>query len=118
LLAQSALQVTAIFAGNNFIAIGVLQALREIGISVPEDISVVVFDDLPETYTREPFLTVAVQPAYELGKTATALLLEQLKEPIRYEAQEIVLPTQLIVRSSTKAVGGGIQAQTAENRRI
>jgi len=105
LLTQSALEVTAIFAANNFIAIGVLRALREFALRVPEDISVVVFDDLPETYTWEPFLTVAAQPAYELGKEATALLLQRIKEPADYEIQEIVLPTELIVRNSTRSVG-------------
>jgi LacI family transcriptional regulator len=106
LLARPALQATALFAANNFIAIGVLRALREAGLRVPEDISLVVFDDLPDTYTWEPFLTVAAQPAYELGKTATTLLLQRLAEPAQGEPQEIVLPTELIVRASTRAVNG------------
>jgi LacI family transcriptional regulator len=95
---------TALFAANNFIAIGALRALREAGRRVPEDLSLVVFDDLPDTYTWEPFMTVAAQPAYELGKTAAALLLARIAEPAQEEVQEIVLPTQVIVRASTKAL--------------
>jgi LacI family transcriptional regulator len=101
LLGQSP-RPTAIFAANNFIAIGALRALREAGLAVPEDVSLVVFDDLPESYTWEPFLTVAAQPAYELGKTAATLLLRRIMEPGEAEPQEIVLPTQLIVRASTR----------------
>jgi LacI family transcriptional regulator len=99
---------TALFAANNFIAIGALRALREAGWRVPDDLSLVVFDDLPETYAWEPFLTVAAQPAYELGRTAATLLLQRIAEPgpgtSLQEVQEIVLPTQLIIRASTKAL--------------
>lgn len=94
---------TAIVAANNFIAMGALRALRNLGLRVPDDLSLVVFDDLPESYTGEPFLTVAAQPAYDLGKTAAALLLKRIAEPGADNPQEIVLPTQLIVRASTQA---------------
>lgn len=96
---------TALFAANNFIAVGALRALNEMGIHVPADMSVVMFDDLPITFTPEPFLTVAAQPAYELGKIATSLLLQRIEEPAGDECQEIVLPTELIVRSSTRRIG-------------
>jgi len=96
---------TALFAANNFIAVGALRALNESGIGVPEAMSVVMFDDLPITFAPEPFLTVAAQPAYELGKIATSLLLKRIEEPAGEACQEIVLPTELIVRSSTRHVG-------------
>jgi len=67
---------TAVFGGNNFIAIGALRALREVGLSVPEDVALVTFDDLPLTLLIDPFLTVATQPAYEMGRQATDLLLD------------------------------------------
>lgn len=95
---------TAIVAANNFIAIGALRALRAAGLRVPQDLSVVAFDDLPETYAAEPFLTVAAQPAYALGRTAADLLLKRIEESGPNEPQEIVLPTQLIVRASTQAL--------------
>lgn len=91
---------TAIFAGNNFIAVGALRALREAGLQVPEDMSLVAFDDLPPSFVVEPFLTVAAQRAYEMGQVATQLLLTRLAEQEPGQPQEIVLSTELIVRRS------------------
>jgi LacI family transcriptional regulator len=92
---------TAIFATNNFIAIGVIRALREAQMRVPRDISVVAFDDLPAAITIDPFFTVAAQPAYEMGQQATELLLSRLAENGPEGCQEIVLPVEIIVRSSS-----------------
>jgi len=92
---------TAIFATNNFIAIGVMRALREAGLRVPEDMSVVAFDDLPMAITIDPFFTVADQPAYEMGQQATELLLSRLAGDAPEGFQEIVLPTLVIVRRSS-----------------
>ena len=91
---------TAIFAGNNFIAFGAIQALRESGLEIPDDMSIVVFDDLPQGWIL-PFLTVIAQPAYEIGKRAAEMMLERLvsEEPI--EPRTIVLPSTLIVRRSS-----------------
>lgn len=104
-----ALRPTALFAANNFIAIGAFRALREAGLRVPDDISLVAFDDLPGTFTMEPFLTVAAQQAYEMGRVATQLLLERLTDASKAasEPSEIVLPTDLIVRHSTKPLPEG-----------
>lgn len=92
---------TAIFATNNFIAIGVMRALRDAGFRVPEDMSVVAFDDLPAAITIDPFFTVAAQPAYEMGQIATELLLSRLAGNGPEGAQEIVLPVEIIVRKSS-----------------
>ena len=92
---------TALFTGNNFIAIGALRAVREAGLRVPDDLSLVTFDDLPAAAVIDPFLTVAAQPAYEMGRRATALLLERLAEGGPPAPQEIVLPAELIVRRSS-----------------
>ena len=59
-----------VFCANNFIGFGAIRALREAGLRVPDDMSVVAFDDLPEEWVSEPFLTVAAQPAYEIGHRA------------------------------------------------
>lgn len=91
---------TAVFAANNFIAIGVLHALDELGLRCPEDVAVVGFDDLPEAMVTFPFLTVAAQPAFEEGRQAVAVLLARLADPAR-PPQEIVLPTRLVVRRSS-----------------
>jgi LacI family transcriptional regulator len=104
-MAQQALATTprptALFAANNFIAIGAFRALREFGLRVPQDISLVAFDDLPTSLVMEPFLTVAAQPAYEMGKKATELLLARLSGEGPAGCQEIVLPTEVIVRRSS-----------------
>ena len=92
---------TALFAVNNFIAIGALKALRAAGLDVPGAMSVVGFDDLPSMLVVEPFLTVAAQPAYEMGQRATQLLLHRLNEDTVGERQEIILPTTLIERASS-----------------
>ncbi len=91
---------TAIFAANNFLAIGTQHALSELGLSVPEDVALVGLDDLPAEMVAFPFLTVAAQPAEEMGRRAVELLLQRIKEPDA-EPQEIVLPTELIVRRSS-----------------
>jgi LacI family transcriptional regulator len=103
--AQRALLVeprpTAFFGMNNFIAIGIMRALRDAQVRVPEDISVVAFDDLPLAITIDPFFTVAAQPAYEMGRQATELLLSRLNDEGPEGPQEIVLPVDIIVRKSS-----------------
>jgi LacI family transcriptional regulator len=104
-MAQQVLQMrprpTGIFAANNFIAAGTLRTLYSHGLHVPEDLSVVSFEDLPFDLAREPFLTAARQPAYELGSTAARLLLQHLSQSQPPECQEIVLPIDLVIRTST-----------------
>jgi DNA-binding LacI/PurR family transcriptional regulator len=94
---------TALFAVNNFIAIGAVRALREAGLQVPEDMAIVAFDDLPLTLLVEPYLTVAAQPAYEMGWRATELLLARLNDEAPEAYQEVILPTELVVRQSSGA---------------
>jgi LacI family transcriptional regulator len=98
---------TALFASNNFIAIGALKALHDAGVTVPEEMSVVGFDDLPAAIVVEPFLTVAFQPAYEMGRRATKRLLECLDGHVIDGIQEIILPVSIIERKSTQAVTEG-----------
>ena len=69
---------TAIFGANNFIAIGIIKALRDLQINVPGDVSIVAFDDFPESMLVAPFLTFVEQPAYEMGRMATELLLKRI----------------------------------------
>ena len=104
-MARQALNIsprpTALFAANNLIAIGALKAVRDAGLRVPEDIAMVSFDDLPANLLTSPFFTVAVQPAYEMGQRATELLLARLAGKAPEQCQEILLPTDLIVRQSS-----------------
>lgn len=102
LLAQPA-RPTAIFAASNFIAAGALHAMREANLRIPEDVSVVVFDDLPDPYVTEPLLTVVAQPAYELGQIAAQRLLEKIGQSEQGDVCDILLPVRLIMRRSTQA---------------
>jgi LacI family transcriptional regulator len=94
-------KTTAFFAGNNFLAIGAIQTLRKMGLHVPEDIALVTVDDLPPAFTIDPFLTVAAQPALEMGHKAAQLLLNRVTGEMDAECQHIILPTQMIIRASS-----------------
>ena len=96
---------TAIVAANNFIAVGIGRYLHQKAVRVPQNISVVSFDDVPVSWNSEPFLTVAVQPAYEIGRCATELLLKRIQTKATDDFQEIVLPVEIIIRHSTGPVG-------------
>jgi LacI family transcriptional regulator len=91
---------TAIFGANNYIAIGIIKALRDLEFDVPGDVSVVAFDDFPESMLLAPFLTIAYQPAYEMGQMATEMLLKRISGEITGECQNLVLPTEIIERES------------------
>ena len=91
---------TVLFAANNFIAIGAMHALEELGLRVPEDIALVAFDDLPSAMITFPFFTVAAQPAFEMGQRAVAMLLDRAANPDA-PARDLVLPTELVIRRSS-----------------
>ncbi|MGI5240177.1 LacI family DNA-binding transcriptional regulator [Dactylosporangium sp. CA-139066] len=102
--------VTAVFAGNDQMALGVLRAFRERGIRVPEDVSVVGFDDIPEATYLCPPLTTVRQDFDEIGRRCIATLLRLIEAdspepPHRPEPPPAVAPT-LIIRSSTAAAAG------------
>jgi LacI family transcriptional regulator len=93
---------TAIFAFNDNAAIGALRAARKRGLRVPEDLSVVGFDDLEEAALVTPALTTVRQPLAEMGRLAVNLLLRLLDKQ-RVEALRIELATKLVVRESSGA---------------
>jgi LacI family transcriptional regulator len=92
---------TALFAANNFIAFGAIRALREVGLRIPEAISLVAFDDLPDDWLIDPFLTVVDQRAYEMGKQAAELILERIAGVGRPMRRSIIVPVDFIVRRSS-----------------
>jgi LacI family transcriptional regulator len=92
---------TAIMGANNFITIGIIKAIEELGLRVPEDVSVVGFDDLPESMLIKPILTEAAQPAYEIGRAATDLLIKRISGELTGRCKELVLPTEIIERQSS-----------------
>jgi LacI family transcriptional regulator len=91
---------TAIFAFNDSIAIGVLRAARDRGLRVPEDLSVVGFDDIEPATLVTPALTTVRQPLSELGRTGVNVLV-RLLERRASETPHIELATRLVVREST-----------------
>ena len=91
---------TAVFAGNDLQALGVYEAARELGLRVPEDLSVVGFDDLPLARWVGPPLTTVRQPLVEMAETATQLALD-LGRGHRPAATRVDLATTLVVRDST-----------------
>jgi len=95
---------TAVFAANNFLALAVIRALRNRGVRVPEDLSVVCFDDFGEAIVLDPFLTVAQQPAYEFGSLGMQLLIERIGGAAGAAPRKIVLPSELVVRQSARSL--------------
>ncbi|MCC6496494.1 MAG: LacI family DNA-binding transcriptional regulator [Propionibacteriaceae bacterium] len=92
--------VTAIFVGNDSMALGTLHAMHELGLRCPEDVSLVGFDDYPEAAYFSPGLTTIRQDFDEIGQRSVELLV-QLIESDGPHTQHLVLPPQLIVRAST-----------------
>jgi DNA-binding LacI/PurR family transcriptional regulator len=93
---------TALFAFNDISAIGAIRALRESGKRVPEDVSVVGFDDIQSAAYQNPALTTVRQPLRQMGVTAAETLLSRVNSPRPFEqVSEIVVKPELIVRSTT-----------------
>lgn len=93
---------SAIFAGNDLQALGVLHAAAALGLSVPRDLSVVGFDDLAIAELTSPRLTTIHQPLREMAEQATRLVLQLLEGP-KPEVTRVELATSLVVRDSTAA---------------
>ncbi len=97
---------TAIFAGSDLQAMGLYEAARELGVRIPDDLSVVGFDDLPVARWVGPPLTTVRQPLTEMAEEATrlALTLSRGGEPVNLRMD---LATDLVVRQSTAAPRSG-----------
>jgi len=96
---------TAIFAANDEMALGVIDAAKQLGVKLPEQLAVIGFDDIQTAAYSEPSLTTIRQPMKRLGEVAANLLLYRLKEraaPIRHE----VFSSELIVRRSCGCQSG------------
>ena len=93
---------TAIVASNDVMAFGVIRAAHELGLEVPEDVSVVGFDDIPEAVYFRPKLTTVRQPLQEMGRMATRILVDMIENPDSAQGR-LELATELIVRDSTAA---------------
>jgi DNA-binding LacI/PurR family transcriptional regulator len=94
---------TALFVANNLMTMGALQALQEHAVRIPQDISVVGFDDVPWMSLLQPPLTTVRQPTYQIGKEAAELLFRRLREGPQKSTERIILQPELIIRGSTAA---------------
>ena len=92
---------TAVFASSDVMAIGALMAIQEEGLQVPNDVSLVGFDDIAEASTTTPKLTTVSQPKYQTGEVAAQLLFDRVEGASPGERQKIVLSHQLVIRDST-----------------
>lgn len=91
---------TALFAANDLMALGALVALREAGISIPAEMAVVGFDDIPAAALINPPLTTVAQFPGELGRRAAEMLFERIRGQTDASGRVEFAPTKLIVRSS------------------
>ncbi len=102
-LARTSKRPTAIFACNDLMALGTLAAIHKAGLRVPEDISVVGFDDIALASFTYPALTTIQQLKYEMGELAVQILIDRIKSHKNGAAQRRFLPVKLIVRETTGA---------------
>jgi DNA-binding LacI/PurR family transcriptional regulator len=96
---------TAIFAYNDISAIGAIRALQEHGLRVPQDVSVLGFDDIPGAAFHTPSLTTVRQPLNRMGEVAAQSLLERIEGKKEYPS-EIAIEPELVVRESTAKAPG------------
>jgi LacI family transcriptional regulator len=101
-LLENQVRPTAIFASNDVMAMSAMEAVREHGLRVPEDVSVLGFDDIPQAAHVHPALTTVRQPLEQMGRVAAQMLLDFLNDPDA-RPRRIELPTELIIRDSCQA---------------
>lgn len=96
---------TAIFAGNDLLAIGAMHAAHELGVAIPAALSIIGLDDIPAAAMTLPGLTTVAKPKYAIGQQAATFLLERLAGTAPPEARQLFMPCQLVVRGSTAPPG-------------
>ena len=98
-------EITALFAFSNQNALGALRAASELGRAIPDDLSLIAFDDFPfAAYLAAP-LTAVSQDVSQLGQVAARLLLEQIRSSVPPQQKQYRIPVQLIRRSSITKIG-------------
>jgi LacI family transcriptional regulator len=91
----------AVFAANDLIALGVLRELTRAGVRVPDDIAIIGYDDIYFAANAAIPISSVRQPAWEMGRTATELLMAEIEEPTKRDYRHVVFQPELIVREST-----------------
>ncbi len=99
-------RATAFFCTNDFTAIGCMRGLVDAGLSVPEDISVVGFDDIPMASYLPRALTTIAQPAAQMAEAASQTLLQRISGKLQGPATHHIFPTSLVIRETTAAPRG------------
>lgn len=94
---------TAVFAVSDSMAIGAIHAIKASGLKVPEDISVVGFDDIMVSSYIDTALTTVQQPKYDIGRISAELLVKRIKSGMNKFNQNIIIKPELIVRNTTKS---------------
>jgi LacI family transcriptional regulator len=102
---------TAVFTGSNLLTLGALQAIHERHLTIPNDIAIVGFDDLPWATSLRPPLTTVAQPSFDVGRTAAELLMARVREP-DLPRRQVMLETKLIIRSSCGFENAGADLAT------
>src|SRR4051794_3954377 len=103
---------TALFCGNDLLALGAEQAAVSLGVRIPEDLAIVGYDDIPYAAMSRVPLTSVRLPAYDLGYGAAKLLIEEALEPASHHHQRLLFEPELIARASTLG-----EAKPARRRR-
>jgi len=103
---QSDRNFTAIFAGNDVIAFGCMRAMMEKGIRVPEDVSIIGFDNIEMSQITSPPLTTIDQPKYETGKAAVEMILSMVSKGGSREPEHRIIGVRLIERESCRSIPG------------
>ena len=94
---------TALFCANDLVALGVLRSFSAAGVRVPDDCAIVGFDDIEVAALLSPPLTSIRLPAYEVGRRAAEVLLDEIKRPGNAPAQNVLFQPKLVVRESSGA---------------
>lgn len=94
---------TAIFTGNNQLTLGALRAIHEQGLSIPNEIALVAYDDLDWMFVMQPPLTVVAQPIYEMGAKAAQLVFDRIADP-EMQPVHTVLEPEILLRGSSQVV--------------
>ncbi|WP_025689232.1 LacI family DNA-binding transcriptional regulator [Paenibacillus zanthoxyli] len=95
---------TAVCCVSDMVAIGAIRAAEDSGVSVPEDVSIMGFDDIPIAGAYRPALTTIHQPVYDLGAGSAQMLLKQIREKGNYIREAKILPHEIIERESCRAL--------------
>ena len=121
-IVESGNRPTAIFVCNGVMTLGVLKAFEELKVRCPQDFALATFDDLAVDSPFHPHLTTVVQPSYEMGARAAAMIIDRIEGRLSNETTTVRVAPTLIVRESTKspraAERSGLRAKAGEPQRV